>query len=60
MSYTRGVPTAGDGESASPVAIIEKLEAVGSRFGLGRGTTAQDVAFAGGRVVEAVRQQRGR
>lgn len=37
VSYTGGVPTAVDGEALSPVAIIEKLEAVGSRFGLGRG-----------------------
>jgi len=37
VSYSHGVPIAVNGESASPVAIIEKLEAVGSRFGIGRG-----------------------
>ena len=37
VGYTHGVPTAVDGVALSPVAIIEKLEAVGSRFGLGRG-----------------------
>ncbi len=37
VEYTRGVPTAIDGKTSSPVAIVEKLEAVGSRFGLGRG-----------------------
>jgi argininosuccinate synthase len=37
ISYEQGVPTAVNGESAAPVALIEKLEAIGSRFGIGRG-----------------------
>ncbi len=37
ISYQQGVPTAVNGESAAPVALIEKLEAIGSRFGIGRG-----------------------
>jgi argininosuccinate synthase len=37
VSYSHGVPTAVNGESAGPVEIIETLEALGSRFGIGRG-----------------------
>jgi argininosuccinate synthase len=37
ISYEHGVPTAVNGESAAPVALIEQLEAIGSRFGIGRG-----------------------
>jgi argininosuccinate synthase len=37
ISYEQGVPTAVNGESAPGVVLIEKLEAIGSRFGIGRG-----------------------
>lgn len=37
LEFTRGVPTAIDGESVDPVQLIERLERIGSRFGIGRG-----------------------
>jgi argininosuccinate synthase len=37
LSFTRGVPTAVNGETGSPVELIERLERIGSRFGIGRG-----------------------
>lgn len=37
LSFTRGVPTAVNGEAGSPVELIERLERIGSRFGIGRG-----------------------
>ncbi len=37
LSFTRGVPTAVNGESVDPVQLIEQLERIGSRFGIGRG-----------------------
>jgi argininosuccinate synthase len=37
MTFERGVPTAVDGEALDPVALIERLEAIGSRYGIGRG-----------------------
>jgi argininosuccinate synthase len=37
VSYQHGIPTAVNGKSANPVAVIEQLEAIGSRFGIGRG-----------------------
>jgi argininosuccinate synthase len=37
VGYTRGVPTAVDGEALAAVAIIEKLEALGAGYGIGRG-----------------------
>jgi cysteine desulfurase len=39
--------------------LPETLARASLRFGLGRGTTAADVDFAAGRVIEAVRAQRG-
>jgi argininosuccinate synthase len=37
VSFERGVPIAVDGEKLPPVDLIERLEAVGSRYALGRG-----------------------
>ncbi|HZO21111.1 MAG TPA: argininosuccinate synthase [Steroidobacteraceae bacterium] len=37
ISFQRGRPSALDGESLSPVALIESLEAIAGPFGIGRG-----------------------
>jgi argininosuccinate synthase len=37
VGFERGVPVSVDGETLEPVALIERLEALGSRYGLGRG-----------------------
>jgi len=37
IGFTQGVPSSLDGEALSPVALIEKVEAIGARFGIGRG-----------------------
>jgi argininosuccinate synthase len=37
IEFARGVPVALDGERLDPVAIIEKVESVGARYGIGRG-----------------------
>jgi argininosuccinate synthase len=37
IGYEKGVPTSLDGKALSPVAIIELLETIGSRYGVGRG-----------------------
>ncbi len=37
ITYEHGVPTAVNGEPGAPVALIERLEQIGSRFGIGRG-----------------------
>jgi len=37
LGFTHGVPTTVNGEGASPVELIEQLEHIGSRFGIGRG-----------------------
>ncbi|HEU4617879.1 MAG TPA: argininosuccinate synthase [Gammaproteobacteria bacterium] len=37
VAFERGVPVAVDGEGLKPVALVERLEAAGSRFALGRG-----------------------
>ncbi len=37
LQFTHGVPTAVNGETGSPVQLIEQLEHIGSRFGIGRG-----------------------
>ncbi len=37
IGFERGVPVALDGEPLAPVALIERLEALGSRYGVGRG-----------------------
>lgn len=37
VGFEKGVPARLDGASLSPVAIIERLETIGARFGIGRG-----------------------
>ncbi len=37
LSFSRGVPSAWDGEALSPVALIERVEAAAAAFGIGRG-----------------------
>ncbi len=37
VGFTAGVPTSLDGAKGSPVSIIERLEALGGPFGIGRG-----------------------
>ncbi len=37
IDFEQGVPVAVDGEALDPVALIERLEAVGSTFAIGRG-----------------------
>ncbi len=37
LDFTRGVPTGLDGQKLDPVALIEKLEGVGAKYGIGRG-----------------------
>ncbi|HEY9183284.1 MAG TPA: argininosuccinate synthase, partial [Gammaproteobacteria bacterium] len=37
IEFTRGVPVALDGALLDPVALIEKLETLGARYGIGRG-----------------------
>jgi argininosuccinate synthase len=37
IGFTRGVPTALDGQALDPVALIERLEAAAAPYGIGRG-----------------------
>ena len=37
LSFVQGVPAALDGEALAPVALIERLEAIGGGFAIGRG-----------------------
>ncbi len=37
IGFDRGVPISLDGEPLNPVALIERLETLGARFGIGRG-----------------------
>ncbi|NIW24360.1 MAG: argininosuccinate synthase, partial [Gammaproteobacteria bacterium] len=37
LEFARGVPTVVNGQTGSPVQLIEQLEQIGSRFGIGRG-----------------------
>ena len=37
IEFLRGVPASLNGKELSPVALIEELESIGSRFGIGRG-----------------------
>jgi argininosuccinate synthase len=37
VEFERGVPVALDGERLDPVALIEKIESLGARYGIGRG-----------------------
>jgi argininosuccinate synthase len=45
VGFTAGVPSSLDGETLSPVALIEKLEAVGGPFGIGRGIHLGDTVI---------------
>ncbi|MEN7342462.1 MAG: argininosuccinate synthase [Pseudomonadota bacterium] len=37
LTFEKGIPVALDGNTASPVALIEQLETLGATFGIGRG-----------------------
>jgi argininosuccinate synthase len=37
IEFSRGVPTGLDGEACDPVTLIERIEAIGAKFGIGRG-----------------------
>jgi argininosuccinate synthase len=37
IGFEQGVPVSLDGDAAGPVAVIEKLESIGAKFGVGRG-----------------------
>jgi argininosuccinate synthase len=37
ISFVQGVPSGLDGQKLAPVAVIEQLEAIGAKFGIGRG-----------------------
>jgi argininosuccinate synthase len=37
IGFSKGVPSNLDGEALAPVALIEKVETIGARFGIGRG-----------------------
>jgi argininosuccinate synthase len=37
IGFEQGVPTSLDGEKLDPVTLIEKLEAIGAKYGVGRG-----------------------
>ncbi len=45
VSFERGVPVALDGETADPVTLIERLEALGGAFGIGRGIHLGDTVL---------------
>jgi argininosuccinate synthase len=45
IGFTRGVPDALDGERLSPVSVIERLEALGGPFGIGRGIHLGDTVI---------------
>lgn len=42
IEFTRGVPTALDGQPQAPVRLIEQLEAIGRRYAIGRGIHVGD------------------
>ncbi len=45
VAFERGVPVALDGEALEPVALIERLNALGGGFGIGRGIHLGDTIF---------------
>ena len=55
IGFAAGVPTALDGQALDPVALIEQLESLGARFGLGRGIHLGDtiIGFKGRVAFEA-------
>jgi len=42
ISFTQGRPSALDGRQLDPVTLIEELESIGAKFGLGRGVHLGD------------------
>ena len=45
LGFTQGVPSSLDGEALSPVALIEKLEAIAAPYGIGRGIHLGDTVI---------------
>ena len=45
LEYCAGVPVALDGEALAPVALIEKLEVLAGRYGIGRGIHVGDTVL---------------
>ena len=45
LTWAQGVPTALDGKTLAPVALIEQLNVLGARFGVGRGIHLGDTIF---------------
>jgi argininosuccinate synthase len=45
IGYAAGVPVSLDGETLAPVALVERLNALGARFGVGRGIHLGDTIF---------------
>ena len=45
LTFEQGIPTALDGESMAPVALIEALEALAGRYGIGRGIHLGDTVL---------------
>lgn len=45
LRFEQGVPTALDGKALSPVALIEALESIGGRYGVGRGIHLGDTVI---------------
>ncbi|HSN70337.1 MAG TPA: argininosuccinate synthase [Steroidobacteraceae bacterium] len=42
VGFERGVPASLDGEAFAPVALIERIESIGAKFGVGRGIHVGD------------------
>ncbi len=45
ISFEQGIPTAIDGEALDPVSLIEKLEVLAGRYGIGRGVHLGDTVL---------------
>jgi argininosuccinate synthase len=45
IGFTQGVPTSLDGEAMDPVTLIEKLEAIGGAYAIGRGIHVGDTVL---------------
>jgi len=45
LTFDAGIPVAMDGEALAPVALIEKLEALAGRYGIGRGIHLGDTVL---------------
>ena len=55
IGFAAGVPTSLDGQSLDPVSLLEQLESLGARFGIGRGIHLGDtiIGFKGRVAFEA-------